>query len=75
MYEPFQLVLSTKSGNQYKLDLQAYYQADSPEREVLYSILLFLKRKQIVIKDPQQLLITIKQRGSITDTLYGLKNN
>ena len=75
MYEPFQLVLSTKSGNQYKLDLQAYYQEDSPEREVLYSILLFLKRKQIVIKDPQQLLITIKQRGSITDTLYGLKNN
>lgn len=73
MYESFQLVVSTKNGKEYILDLQAYYQADSKERDMLYSILLFLKRKQIELIDPNQLLPTIKERGSVTDKLYSMK--
>ncbi|WP_455306257.1 hypothetical protein [Enterococcus bulliens] len=37
---------------------------------MLYTILLFLKRKQIPIQDSHHLIPTIKKRESVIATLY-----
>ena len=70
MNEAFELAIMTKQGDTYKLDLTGYYFTDTKDRQLLYSILLFLKRKQIPIHDPHHVLPLIKERKSVVDTLY-----
>lgn len=70
MSEAFYLVIVTKQGEKYAVDLSGYYFKESSDRHLLYTILLFLRRKQIPIQDPHHLLPVIKNRGSVIDRLY-----
>lgn len=75
MREGFHLIVTTKDAQTIYLDLRQYYWKRSSERQMLSTILTFLKRKNIDFVDPQHITeLTADREISLTTKLYQLRN-
>ncbi|MFC6176803.1 helix-turn-helix domain-containing protein [Companilactobacillus huachuanensis] len=73
--ENFYFVLTTKDDQKIHLDLRQYYWPKSKERQMLSTIISFMKRKNIEFIDKQNIAEMVKDRSiSLTKKLYELRD-
>ncbi|PMD72280.1 helix-turn-helix domain-containing protein [Companilactobacillus nuruki] len=71
MNESFVMKITTKDGKEVYLDLKSFYWHQSIERQMLPTILMFLKRKNVEFVDRQGIIELIKDRDvHLVDELY-----
>lgn len=76
MHEAFYFVITTKDNQKIYLDLRQYYWPRSIERQMLSTIILFLKRKEFEFVDKQDISELVKDRKiNLTIKLYEERDN
>lgn len=75
MHEAFHLIITTKDDQIIYLDLRQYYWPRSKERQMLSTIISFLRRKNIEFVDDQNIAEMVRDRSiSLTKELYELRD-
>lgn len=75
MHEPFYLAITTTKDEKFYLDLRQYYWKNSSERQMLSTILMFLKRKNVEFVDTEDISNLSTDRDLIlTNELYKLRD-
>lgn len=73
--EPFYFQITTDDDQEIYLNLNRYYWAKTPERQMLPTIIMFLKRKNIEFVDTQNIASLVMDRDvKLVNQLYELKD-